>query len=97
MSVSTRTSDAMIGRLQNEIDERTTFIQGLIGGAQDKERDLSEAESAQLVEARGRIEYLGKQLETLSVTTDIAAQVHQRSRELDLAVTRARRGEDEVE
>jgi HK97 family phage major capsid protein len=97
MSVSTRTSDAMIGRLQNEIDERTTYIQGLIGGAQDKERDLSEAESAQLVEARGRIEYLGKQLDTLSSTADIAAQVHQRSRELDVAVTRARRGETEVE
>jgi HK97 family phage major capsid protein len=97
MSVSTRASDAMIGRLQNELEEKNSYIQGLIGGAQDKERDLTDAESAQLVEARGRIEYLSKQLETLSTTTELAAQVHARSRDLDVAVSRARRGLDEVE
>jgi HK97 family phage major capsid protein len=97
MSVSTRASDAMIERLQNEVLEKNSYIQGLIGGAQDKERDLTDAESAQLIEARGRIEYLSSQLETLSTTSELAAQVHARSRDLDVAVSRARRGETEVE
>jgi HK97 family phage major capsid protein len=97
MTINTRSSDAMIGRLQSEIEEKNSFIQGLIGGAQDKERDLTEAESAQLVEARGRIDSLSKQLDTLSSTVEIAAQVHNRSRELDVAVGRARRGADTVE
>lgn len=97
MSINTRSSDAMIGRLQAEVEERNSFIQGLIGNAQDKERDLTEAETAQLKEARARIASLNEQLETLSQTTEIAAQVHQRSRELDVAVSRARKGAQEVE
>lgn len=95
MAMNTVASDAMVSRLQSEIEERSAFIQGLVAGAQDKERDLSEAEKVQLQEARDRIESLDNQLQTLSSTTDIAMQVHRRSRELDVALARARKGLDQ--
>jgi hypothetical protein len=44
--INTGASDAMISRLQNELEERNSYVQGLIAGAQDKERDLTEAEKA---------------------------------------------------
>ena len=97
MGINTGASDAMVSRLQNELEERNAYIQGLIAGAQDKERDLTDAETASLTEARERVQSLNTQLETLTSTTEIAAQVYQRSRELDVAVGRARKGTSEVE
>jgi HK97 family phage major capsid protein len=90
---NTRASDAMIGRLQNELEERSAFVQGLVASAQDANRDLKESEQVQLKEVRDRISSLNEQLETLQATTDIATQVSERARTLDLAVSRARNGE----
>jgi HK97 family phage major capsid protein len=91
-SFNTYASDAMIERLSTEVEERNAYIQGLIAGAQDKERDLTDTEKAQLNDAKARIGSLNEQLESLSTTADIAAQVHKRSRELDKAVQHARHG-----
>jgi hypothetical protein len=53
MSVSQ--TDAMIARLEKEIEERDAFIQGVIGNAQDVERDLTENERELTTEARKRV------------------------------------------
>ena len=39
-----RQSDAMILRLEQELEERNCFIQGLIANAQDQNRDLTDSE-----------------------------------------------------
>jgi len=93
MALSNYANDAMIQRLQGELEERNAFVQGLIAGAQDTERDLSDSEQVQLSEARARIAKVNEQLDTLSSTAEIAAQVYERTKDLDLAVSRARKGQ----
>jgi hypothetical protein len=39
MTRTTDPVDAMIARLESEFEERATFINGVIGSAQDAERD----------------------------------------------------------
>jgi HK97 family phage major capsid protein len=55
----------MISRIEKEIEERDAFIQGVIGGAQDAERDLTDSEQELTTEARKRVENCTKQLDTL--------------------------------
>jgi HK97 family phage major capsid protein len=90
--MASHANDAMINRLQRELEERNAFAQGLIGSAQDQERDLNDTELGQLTEVRNRIGTLKDQLEQLKATVQIATEVDARSRELDVAITQARRG-----
>ena len=58
-------SDAMIERLEREIEERSSFIEGVIANAQDDDRDLSDNEKELTGNARKRLENLDDQLKSL--------------------------------
>ena len=74
-------SDAMIVRLEKEIEERSSFIEGVIANAQDGERDLTDNEKELTVQARGRIENLEDQLKHLYESRDRTTSARQRSQQ----------------
>jgi HK97 family phage major capsid protein len=75
-------TDAMIGRLQREIAERDSFIQGTVANAQDAERDLTASEQELITEARKRIEVAEEQAETLQAASDRSRQARQRAADI---------------
>ena len=85
-------SDAMIRRLQKELEERSAAARGIVETAQNSERDLNPAEKETLANLRGRIGELREQLEELESVADVAGQVAQRMKQFDKAMTVARRG-----
>jgi HK97 family phage major capsid protein len=91
-------NDAMIRRLEKELEERNSASQALIANAQDSERDLNDAEKETLAGLRDRMVEIRSQLTELEATADLAAQVNDRMKQVDLAITTARRtGSTEVE
>lgn len=58
-------SDAMIERLEKEIEERSSFIEGVIANAQDGDRDLTDNEKELTSNAKSRLESLDDQLKHL--------------------------------
>jgi HK97 family phage major capsid protein len=58
-------TDSMILRLEKELEERSSLIEGVVGSAQDAERDLTKNEQELTSEARKRIGDIEQQLETL--------------------------------
>jgi HK97 family phage major capsid protein len=94
MSKLGHANDAMIRRLQKELEERTAAAQGIIATAQDTERDLNQAERETLTGLRDRISQLRTQLGELEATADLAGQVADRMKQFDQAVTMARRNGD---
>jgi HK97 family phage major capsid protein len=85
-------TDAMVARLQNEIEERRTFQNLLVEGAQEGERDLNDQEMALYQSATDHITGLSKQLGPLQEGVRIASESAQRSRELSVAIVDARDG-----
>ena len=65
MSDYAHQSDAMIDRLERELEERSAFIQGTIGGAQDAGRDLTDNDKELIKTAKGRVDQLVDQLDML--------------------------------
>jgi HK97 family phage major capsid protein len=94
MTRTTDPVDAMIARLESEIEERATFINGVIGSAQDAERDLTDNEKELTVEARKRIELCQEQLETLDSTKERTIMARQRAQDVQRELTRMRREVD---
>lgn len=98
MSKLGHANDAMIRRLQKELEERTAAMQGIIATAQDGERDLNKAESETLAGLRDRITQLRSQLGELEASADLAGEVATRMKQFDQAITMARRnGDREIE
>ena len=90
-------NDAMLRRLESELQERSAAAQGIISNAQDAERDLSEPEKETLGHLRGRIGQIKEQLTELENTQQVATEVASRMRQLDQALTTARKvGQTEV-
>ena len=58
-------TDAMIARIQGELEERNAFIQGTISSAQDAERDLTDNEKELIKTAKARVDDLRSQINTL--------------------------------
>jgi HK97 family phage major capsid protein len=94
MSKLGHANDAMIRRLQKELEERTAAAQGIVATAQDGERDLNKAERETLTGLRDRITELRTQLGELEATADLAGQVADRMKQFDQAITMARRNGD---
>lgn len=91
-------NDAMIRRLEKELEERNAAAQGIIANAQDKERDLNEAETETLAGIRERMTELRSQLDALEATSKMAGEVADRMKQIDVAMTTARKtGSREVE
>jgi HK97 family phage major capsid protein len=94
MAVNSHANDAMIRRLESELEERNSFVQGLIANAQDGERDLNDTEKATLTEARNRMGALKEQIDQLEDTARVATEIAQRARQVDQAITTARRANE---
>jgi len=84
-------NDAMIRRLEKELEERNSAAQGIIANAEDGERDLNSAESETLKGLRNRMGELKEQIVELEATAEAAQSVSVRMKELDQAITTARR------
>jgi HK97 family phage major capsid protein len=83
-------SDAMIVRLEKEIEERSSFIEGVIANAQDGERDLTDNEKELTVQARGRITSLEDQLKHLYESRERTASARQRAQQVQQEMSRLR-------
>jgi HK97 family phage major capsid protein len=96
MEESTKT-DAMIGRLQREIAERDSFIQGTVANAQDAERDLTNSEQELITEARKRIEVAEEQADTLQAASDRSRQARQKAADVQTQMAKMRHEVDHGE
>ena len=56
-------TDAMIARLESELEERNAFVEGLVAGAEEAGRDLNSGEMEMIGAAQGRISALADQLD----------------------------------
>lgn len=88
--VNSQANDAMIRRLEKELEERNSFVQGLIANAQDAERDLNETEQSSLSEARERMGAIKKQIDQLEDMAQVAQDISTRAKQIDEAITTAR-------
>jgi HK97 family phage major capsid protein len=91
MGLNSHANDAMIRRLENELEERNAYAQGLIAQVQDQERDLNDTEKAGLADTRTRMGEIKEQLIQLEDTSRIAGEIAARAKQVDLAITTARR------
>lgn len=83
-------SDAMILRLEKEIEERSSFIEGVIANAQDGERDLTDNEKELTVQARSRIGSLEDQLKHLYESRERTTSARQRAQQVQMELSRMR-------
>jgi HK97 family phage major capsid protein len=87
-------TDAMIARLESELEERNAFNNGLIGAAQDADRDLSDNETELIRTSKGRIDNINSQLETLRETRSTTMLAREKARDLSQELMRMRREVD---
>jgi len=83
-------TDAMLARLQSELEERRTFMDGLVEAAQDAGRDMTPEESELYTRARDRMRVLSGQMEPLVEGARIALESGRRTEELRTAYAGAR-------
>ena len=69
----------MIERLEKEVEERSAFIEGLIQGAQDGDRDLTDNEKELAGNAKKRLGQLDDQLTTLTESRSRVSAARQRA------------------
>ena len=75
-------TDALLARLQSEVEERSTFMDTLVEQAQNDERDLSEQEMNLLARARERIDELNQQIGPIQAAATIATESRARTAEI---------------
>jgi len=83
-------SDAMIERLEREIEERSALIEGTIAGAQDQDRDLTDTEKEITRNARDRIGACEEQLNHLYESRSRTTQARQRAADVHREFDRLR-------
>lgn len=83
-------NDAMIARLEGELEERNAFIQGTIAAAEDASRDLTDSETELIRNAKGRIDAIKSQLDMLYDTRSATIGARERAREVSKELTRMR-------
>ena len=75
-------TDAMLSRFQAELEERRTFMDGLIEAAESAGRDLTVEETDLYTRARDRMRVIAGQMEPLQEGARIAIESRQRTQEL---------------
>lgn len=90
-------TDAMLTRLEKEVEERSAFIEGLTAGAQDTDRDLTDNEHELMGDARKRIEVCERQIETISEGRSASMRARKRVDEVDRELGRLRDQSDHGE
>jgi HK97 family phage major capsid protein len=83
-------TDAMINRLEREVDEREAYVNGTVARAQDEDRDLTPSENEMVTEARKRVEALDEQLETLRSAQTSMLQARSKASEMQRHISAAR-------
>jgi HK97 family phage major capsid protein len=83
-------TDAMINRLEREIAERDSFIQGTVANAQDTERDLTTSEQELVTESRKRIEVVEEQLDSLRAASVRSQQARQKAADVQATLAKMR-------
>jgi hypothetical protein len=83
-------TDALLARMQTEVQERSQFMDGLVEGAQKDERDLTEQEMTLLGRARDRIRELEGQLGPIQEAAQIAQTSKQRTAQIAKEFAQAR-------
>lgn len=83
-------TDSMILRLEKELEERSTLIEGIVGSAQDSERDLTKNEVELTSEARKRITDIEQQLDTLYDSRKRTTEARERVQKVNSELTRLR-------
>jgi HK97 family phage major capsid protein len=84
----------MILRLEKEIEERNSFLQGIFAQAEDAQRDLTENEQEMTVQARSRVKVLDEQLKMLYDTKEVTTRARMRATEVHRALEHARNQAD---
>lgn len=84
-------ADALIRRLETEVEERSALIQGLAQDAQAAGRDLSDSELEQIERAESRIADLGKQLGPLRTAAKTTIESRSRMQEVSQELEALRR------
>lgn len=75
-------TDAMLSRFQAELEERRTFMDGLIEAAESAGRDLTTEETDLYTRARDRMQVIAGQMKPLQEGARIAIESRQRTEEL---------------
>jgi HK97 family phage major capsid protein len=75
-------TDALLARYQGEIEERSSFIDGLVEGATKEGRDLTEQEMDLLTRTRERITKINEQVGPLQEAAKIASDSRRRTAEI---------------
>jgi HK97 family phage major capsid protein len=91
VATNSHANDAMIRRLEKELEERNSAAQAIIANAQGAERDLNDPEKETLAGLRDRMTELRGQLTELESTAEIATQVGARLKQIDQTISTARR------
>lgn len=73
-----RSTDQMLARYVGEIEERQTFIDGLVEAAENERRDLNEQEMELVTRARDRIETVNRNMQPLEESRRISTESHER-------------------
>ena len=91
--------DAMIARLESDLEERNSFVENLVANAQDGNRDLNSQEMELIAGARARISSVSDQLGPLRETSRLTIESRNRMREIDneMQTGRRRAGVEPVE
>jgi HK97 family phage major capsid protein len=92
MPTAAMAKDTFIRRLERELAEKTTFIDGVISHAEESERDLDENEMAMITEYRSRVSSIKQQLDQVEDVSRISIETANRAREIDRAISTARAG-----
>lgn len=92
--MSGTSTDAMIARLEKEIEERAAVIDGVNGTAQDQDRDLTTSELELARGARERIESIEEQLVELRASAARMAGARKRAQDVQAELSRMRREVD---
>ena len=77
-----RSTDQMLARYVGEIEERQTFIDGLVEAAENEKRDLNEQEMELVTRARDRIQVVNRNMEPLESARKISTESNDRIRAL---------------
>jgi HK97 family phage major capsid protein len=90
-------NDAMIRRLEQELENRNGGVQGLIANANDAGRDLNDAERETITGLQNRMSAIKEQLDLLENSSVQANETFARLQQIDVAMTTSRKPTQAVE
>ena len=85
-------TDAMIRRLERELEERNSAVQAIVENVQNDERDMNESEQQTVTGLKSRMVELRHQLDVVESTEETFRETNNRLAQLDQAMTTSRKG-----